>query len=68
LEEGEEAVAKLGLLHGIPFSVQDKIELRSKQTSVGCSHLAAMSHRDREDAALLTMAMQEGAIPLVKGN
>jgi len=65
-EEGEEAVANLGLMFGIPFSVQDPINLKGKFSTYGMKYLCD-EMRD-EDAVVIKQYLEQGGIPLVKGN
>ena len=51
IEEGEEAVANLGLMFGIPFSVQDPINLKGKFSTYGMKYLCDQM-RD-EDAVVV---------------
>ena len=65
-EEGEEAVDALGLMHGIPFSVQDPINVKGKFSTYGMKYLCD-EMRD-EDAVVVKQYLVHGGIPLVKGN
>ena len=57
---------KLGLLHGIPFSVKDTIGMKGFLNTVGCA-LHCFKECD-QDAITVQRFREEGGIPLVRGN
>lgn len=65
-DEGEEAVAKLGQFHGIPIAIDDSIFQKGKRTTMGMACLT--TECQDTDSPVLTLLVNQGAIPLVKGN
>ena len=57
---------KLGLLHGIPFSVKDHISLKGYLNTNGIGSRA--DYVDDEDSTYVALFKANGAIPIVKGN
>ena len=56
----------LPILHGIPFSVKDSISLKGTKSSVGSdTHLL---DEITEDADIIRVLIEYGAIPFVKTN
>lgn len=64
--KGEEAIKKLGLMHGVPFSVKDTIYQKGKLSTFGMAYLC--DELALTDSVLLKLFLFEGAIPIVKGN
>lgn len=56
----------LGPLHGVPVAIKDSFNTRDMPTSIGTKVLAA--HRPKEDAAVVRLMREAGAIPFGKNN
>ena len=63
---GGRAMAELGILHGVPFSVKDQINMKGHLSTLGCAYLC--DDRATEDAVAVQLFLRAGAIPLVRGN
>ena len=55
----------LPYFHGIPISVKELFDLKGKLVTVGFTML---TEEAEEDAACLKPILDQGAIPLVRGN
>lgn len=53
------------LLWGIPFAIKDNIDLKGIYTTAGCNNF---SYMPEEDATVVRLLINEGAIPLGKTN
>lgn len=56
----------LPLMHGIPMSVKDLINMKGFLSTVGCAFLCQEKMDD--DGALVKLYLKHGAIPIVRGN
>lgn len=52
-KKGSEAVAKLPLMHGIPISVKDKLNMKGMLSTNGCAYLADGKDRAEEDSVIV---------------
>jgi Asp-tRNA(Asn)/Glu-tRNA(Gln) amidotransferase A subunit family amidase len=68
LKNGQDAVDKLGLLHGIPISVKDSLHLKGFLSTIGCAYLATDDRRATENCVFVQFFINAGAIPLVRGS
>jgi len=57
---------ELPLLFGVPISVKDLIELKGTRNTLGCDYLA--NNIAKDNAPIVQMIVDAGAIPIVKGN
>ncbi|KAL4222451.1 hypothetical protein ACF0H5_018490 [Mactra antiquata] len=65
-EKLDKQTGKKGLLHGIPVSVKESFDIKSLDTTAGISHFIGKPRPD--DAALIKVLKDEGAIPFVRTN
>ena len=59
-------MGSLPMLHGIPFSVTDQINMTGKQSTIGCAYLS--DNAATSNAAVVKLMLGAGGIPLVRGN
>ena len=64
--QGREAMEALPMMHGIPMSVKDLINMKGFLSTVGCAFLCQEKMTD--DSALVKLYLKHGAIPIVRGN
>eukprot|EP00668_Euglena_longa_P016211 GGOE01020434.1.p1 GENE.GGOE01020434.1~~GGOE01020434.1.p1 ORF type:complete len:524 (-),score=66.08 GGOE01020434.1:113-1684(-) len=62
LQEGK----LLGPLHGLPFSVKDCVDMKGKDST--CGVMARTFEPSMDDAVLVALLRQQGAIPFVRTN
>ncbi|WWC87431.1 uncharacterized protein L201_002320 [Kwoniella dendrophila CBS 6074] len=56
----------VGLLHGLPISVKDSVDIKSLDTTMG--YAAWVEHKAEKDSVIVASLRAAGAIPFVKTN